>query len=220
MVGVHSTCEATRILVADHHTLFCECVSSLLRSQPHLEVVAEVRTAVAMVQQARDTLPDIVITNVMMDGIDGTQMLCHELPNTRVIALSEHIHAPLVSAMLRAGASAFVAKDHGLKELLHVVSAVLEGQTYLCPRVRQVIVDEHIHTCKSMGDSAAKALTLKEQNILRLIGDGKTAKEIGLALHMSAKTVDAHRRRLMDDLELASMADIVKYAIRHHLTTV
>lgn len=206
----------TRILLADDHTVVRRGFGLILSAQPDLEVVAEARNGKEAVQQAIATQPDVVIMDVSMpelNGIDGARRIVESVPRARVLALSMHRDAVYVREMLRAGARGYLVKDADDDALLDAVRAVARGEAYLSPSVADsVLTDYRRHVTNPLD-----LLTPREREVLQLVAEGKTNKEIALLLTLSVYTVDSHRSRLMEKLNLNSTGDLVRFAIRNGL---
>jgi DNA-binding NarL/FixJ family response regulator len=214
---------AVRILIADDHKILREGLRAMFGKQVEREIVGEAEDGVSAVRAARELRPDIIILDINMpemDGIEVTQRLLKELPETKIIALSMFAKRAYVTGMLEAGASGYVLKGGAFSELAKAVDMVLAGEVYLCPHAATILVDRYMERSGNDGScTSTMQLTDREQRVLRLLADGKTTKEMALLINMSSKTVDASRRQIMDKLELNSMADLVKYAIREGLTS-
>ena len=211
-----------RILLVDDHAILCAGLRSLLAGEPGLEVVGEApdgRTAVELVQRLT---PQIVVMDIGMpdlNGIDATSQIKRLSPQTKIIALSTHSDKRYVSGILKAGADGYVLKNDAFLELVRAVHAVLRGQTYLCPAVAGVVVTDYLNEHPAAAAAAPRALTEREREIVQLIAEGSNTKSVAARLHISPKTVETHRQRIMQKLEFQSVAELVKYAIREGLTS-
>jgi DNA-binding NarL/FixJ family response regulator len=215
-----------RLVLADDHTLFREGLQSLLERFPEVTVVGEAmngREAIAVVQS---TNPDIVLMDISMPGVDGleaTAALTRLCPKTHVIILSMHGIGRYAEEAMRAGAKGFLMKDVAAVELQEALHVVMRGETYLCRSVAQEVFNEyrqHLrgrHTSGEREPQDLLALPPRQRQILQLIAEGNTSKEIAARLHLSDKTVDVHRARLMQRLKLHDVAGLVRYAIHHGL---
>ncbi len=211
------------VLLADDHAMFRDGLRSLVSKLPEMEVVADAEDGRTAVRLARKLSPSIVIMDVGMpdlNGIEATRQIAAELPQVKVIILSMHSKKSFVTEAFTAGASGYVLKDCAFEELERAVHAVLGGQTYLSPQVAGALVTDYVER-RSSGDrsSTSPRLTPRESEVLQLLAEGKSTKEIAVCLHLSPKTVEMHRRKLMDKLGIDSIAILTKYAISEGLTS-
>lgn len=204
----------TRILLADDHTVVRKGIRMILSAQPDLEVVAEAKNGHEAVAEAERTLPDVVIMDVNMEGlngIEGARRIGDVSPRTRVLALSMHRDAVYVREMLRAGAKGYLVKDADDDALLDAVRAVARGEAYLSPSVADAVLTDY----RKHVTNPVDLLTAREREVLQLIAEGNTNKDIANQLNLSVYTVEAHRSRLMEKLNLHSTGDLVRFAIRN-----
>lgn len=210
-----------RILLADDHGIIRQGLRSLLEKQPDMQVVAEAedgRTALSLV---RELVPDIVVMDITMpnlNGVEATGQIVHEFPGVKVIALSIHSNRRFVADMLKAGASGYVLKECLFDELAQAIRTAAAGGTYLSPRITGVVVDDYVSRLSTGADSALTVLTAREREVLQLLAEGKSTKQIALGLHVSGKTIEANRRRVMEKLNAHSIAELTKYAVREGIT--
>ena len=207
-----------RVLLADDHTILRRGVRMLLESQPDMEVIGEAKTGREAIDEARRLTPDVVVMDISMpelNGIEGTRQICAELKNTKVIGLSMHSDAVYVREILRAGARGYLIKDSEDEDLLRAIRAVSRGEAFLSPAVSDaVLADYRKHVANPIDQ-----LTSREREILTMIADGKSNKEIATALNLSVYTVESHRGSVMEKLNLHNTGDIVRFAIRNGLTS-
>ena len=211
-----------RILLADDHGIVRNGLRSLLEKHPDMEVVAEATDGRMAIEMARELLPHVVLMDINManlNGVDATHRIVSEMPEVKVIALSMHSSRRYVSDMLKAGVSGYVLKDCVFDELAHAIRMVVSGQTYLSPRITGVVVEDYINRLPIPEKGASNLLTDRQREVLQLIAEGKSTKQIAQKLDISTKTVEANRRQIMLKLETDSVADLTKYAIREGLTT-
>jgi DNA-binding NarL/FixJ family response regulator len=212
----------TKVLIADDHQIVRQGLRLLLEKEPDLEVVAEAEDGRTTVRLARELKPGVIIMDVAMPGLNGieaTRQIISESPATKVIALSMYADRRFVVNMLKAGASGYLLKDCAFEELTRAIRAVLSHKTYLSPGVTDILVKD----CKlgaPMNEVSAYALlTPREREVLQLMAEGKSTAKIADQLHVSVKTVESHRQQLMQKLNLRSVAELTKYAIREGLTS-
>jgi len=210
------------ILLADDHKITRQGLRSLLDKQDDMEVVAEAEDGRTTVSLVRELLPDVVIMDVSMpdlNGMEATRQITGELPNVKIIALSMHSDELFVTEMLKSGASGYLLKDCAFEELERAIRAVVVGQRYLSPCISGVVVNGYLHRLSKTDFSGSEVLTDREREVLQLMAEGKSTKQIALKLHISIKTVETHRRQIMDKLDIHSVAELTKYAIRKGLTS-
>ena len=210
------------VLLADDHKIIRDGLRSLLSKQADMQVVAEASDGRSAVNLARELKPDIIVMDIAMpdlNGLEATRQILQDREaiggNVKIIALSMQADGPIVRRMLEAGAAAYLLKDCAFEELIKATRAVLAGKTYLSADITNVIV-------RDFANPSAKTtspLTAKEREVLQLIAEGKTTKEIAAALFVSVKTVETHRQHIMDKLDLHNVADLTRYAIREGVTT-
>jgi DNA-binding NarL/FixJ family response regulator len=211
-----------KILIADDHGVVRQGLRSLLEQQPDMEVVGEAEDGRKALELVRKIQPDIVIMDVSMpnlNGVGATSQILHEFPNIKVIALSMHSNTIYVGDMIKAGASGYVLKECLFGELVEAVRVVSKGGTYLSPLVVGIVVSDYVKRLTDVGSRPLETLTDREREVLQLIGEGKSTKEIALALHVSTKAVEANRRRIMEKLHSRTVADLVRWAMLGGLTT-
>ena len=215
---------AIRVLIADDHKIMLAGLRSLLEKQSDFEVVAEAENGRKAVQMTLKTKPDIVVMDVSMpdlNGIEATMQIIETLPQTRVIALSMHSDKRFVIGMLRAGASGYLLKDCASQELANAIYQVAAGKKYLSPEITGVVIDDFLLGGASEGvATAASLLSAREREVLQLIAEGWSTKQIASHLYVSIKTIETHRRQIMKKLDLHSISDLTKYAIREGLTSI
>jgi DNA-binding NarL/FixJ family response regulator len=194
----------------------------LIEKQPDIEVVADVDDGRRAIELVRELSPDVVIMDVTMPrlgGIEATRQITGEFPAVKVIALSIHSRRPFVADMLQAGAAGYILKECLFDELVQAIRAVSEGGRYLSPRITDVVVDDYVKRLSSGDESPLRSLTGREREVLQLVAEGKSTKEISMELHVSTKTIEANRRQIMEKLDIQSVAELTKYAIREGLTS-
>jgi DNA-binding NarL/FixJ family response regulator len=205
-----------RVVLADDHTLVRAGFRALLQNLAGIQVVAEAdngRDALRLVQTHQ---PDVVLMDIAMpelNGLEAAARLAEELPQVRVIILSMHANEEYVWQALHAGAAGYLLKDSGPAELEIAVRAVARGETYLSPPVSKQVVSDYVRRVAGEPGTLAR-LTPRQREILQLIAEGHTTKEIARMLNVSVKTVETHRAQLMERLDIHEIAGLVRYAIR------
>jgi DNA-binding NarL/FixJ family response regulator len=205
-----------RILLADDHAVVRQGFKMILSAQPDMEVMGEAANGREAVEIAAQGKPDIVVMDVAMpelNGIEATRRLLGELPHTRVIALSMHKDSVYVREVLRAGARGYLLKDSGAEDLVRAIRAVAGGESWLSPAVSNAVLDDYRRHVTDPID----LLTSREREVLQRLAEGKTNKEIAVILNLSVYTVDAHRGRIMEKLNLHSINELVRFAVRKGL---
>ena len=211
-----------RIILADDHTIVRHGLNKLIQQQEDMEVIAQAADGHSTIELTRELSPDMVIMDIGMpdlNGIDATQQIIREFPQVKVIGLSMHSGKKFVIEMLKAGASGYLLKDCALEELTTAIKAVASGKTYLSPSITDVVVENYVRHSKKKESSAFSLLSQREREVLQLMAEGKTTKQVGLKLHISPKTVEGHRLRIMEKLNMDSVAKLTKYAIQEGLTS-
>jgi DNA-binding NarL/FixJ family response regulator len=210
------------VLLVDDHAIIREGLRSLLEKQPDMEVLADTDEGRKAVDLVREISPDVVIMDVTMAGLNGieaTRLITSEFPEVKVIALSIHSQRRFIADMLSAGAAGYILKECLFDELVQAIQAVAVGGRYLSPRIADVVVDDYVKRLSTTVDSPLSALTGREREVLQLVAEGKSTKEIALELHVSTKTIEANRRQIMEKLDVHSVAELTKCAVREGLTT-
>jgi len=210
-----------RILLADDHRIIREGLRALIVGLQGLEVVAEAEDGRTAVRLARELKPDLIVMDIGMaelNGMEATRQIRAESPRAKVIALSMHSDARFVSEMLKAGASGYLLKDSAFEELARAIGVVAAGGTYLSPGITGVVVRDYVGRLGEARSEASAALTPREREVLQLVAEGHSTKEIAGKLGVSLKTVDTHRQQIMSKLGLHSVAELTKHAIREGLT--
>jgi len=211
-----------RIVVADDHKIMREGLKALIDKQPNMEVAAEAQDGLTATKLARKLLPHIIIMDIgmpEMNGIDATRQIVSENKDVKIVALSMHSDRRFVLEMLKAGASGYLLKDSAFEELVNAVHTVMDGQPYLSPRITDIIVKEYLYNLPRNEPSVFTILTAREREVLQHLAEGKSTKQIASTLNLSVKTVETHRQQIMDKLEIRTVAELTKYAIREGLTS-
>jgi DNA-binding NarL/FixJ family response regulator len=210
------------ILLADDHKIVREGIKALIEKQTDMEVIAETEDGRTTVQLALQLLPDVVIMDVGMpdmNGIEATRQIIANAPNIKIIALSMHSDRRFVAEMLKAGASGYLLKDCAFEELINAIHAVIANHTYLSPAIFDSVIKDYSHILSKEDLSVFSILTTREREVLQLLSEGKTTKEIASHLKISVKTVETYKQKIMNKLDIHSVAELTKYAIREGLTS-
>jgi DNA-binding NarL/FixJ family response regulator len=210
----------TRILLADDHSILKEGLKLLLQREPDFSVVGEASNGHEALDAARNLHPNVVIMDLSMpelNGIEATRMIHEAIPETRIIVLSAYSDRNRILEALRSGASGYVLKSAACEELVAAVRKVLAGETYLGERIQDAVAGDELHDGPPSKPRAR--LSDREREVLQLLAEGKAIKEAAAVLHLSTKTVETHRRSIMGKLNMYSIAELTKHAIREGLTT-
>lgn len=213
---------SVKIILADDHRIMREGLRALLEREAGIEVIAEADNGRTTVELSRELNPDVVVIDIGMpdlNGIDATRQIVSESPAVKVIALSMHSDRKFVREMLSAGASGYLLKDSAFEELGTALTTVLNNQTYLSPKIADTVVKDYLGKVEPKESKVSPALTKREREVLQLIAEGKTTKDIASQLYVSIKTIETHRKQIMDKVGLNSVAELTKYAIREGLTS-
>jgi len=211
-----------RVLLADDHALVRAGVRALLQNLDGVTVVAETGNGAEVLEFARAHRPDVVLLDISMPGLGGLEVsaqLRDALPEVRVVMLSMHANEEYVLQALRAGAAGYMLKDSATAELELALKAVMQGETYLSPPISKQVVEGYVQRVGAE-QTASDNLTPRQRQVLQLIAEGHSTKEIAHRLNLSVKTVETHRAQLMERLQIREIAGLVKYAIRHGLVTI
>lgn len=210
-----------RVLLADDHNIVREGLRSLLEKEPDIEVVAMADNGRTAVRLAGELKPDVAVLDIAMpemNGIEATRRINRENPEIRVLTLSMHSARRFVTEALSAGAKGYLLKDCASEELVRAIRTIAADETYLSPKVAGLIVKDYLKHSPVTTPSADSCLTNREREILQLIAEGESTKEIAFKLGVSIKTVETHRQQIMKKLNLNGVADLTRYAIREGLT--
>ena len=205
---------AIRVLLADDHRMVRQGFRLILQAQADMEVVGEAGDGLQAVERAGELQPDVIVMDVTMpelNGIEATRRIRDVAPHAHVLALSVHRDAVYVREIVRAGAEGYILKESADTELLAAVRAVAEGNSYLSPEVAGAVLKDY----RRQATSPLDVLSLREREILQLIAEGRTNKDIATRLSLSVYTVDGHRTRIMEKLGLHSIGELVRFAVRN-----
>ena len=211
-----------KVLIAEDHGVVRQGLRALIEEEPGIEVVGEAEDGLEVMELAEQSLPDVILMDITipnLNGVEATRYILESHPNIRIIALSVHFDKHFVMEMLRAGASGYVLKSYLFDEVLRALKTVAAGQHYLSPKITEIVLDDYIPLISKTEESSKEHLTSRERQVVQLLAEGKTTKQIARQLHVSPKTVDSNRRQVMKKLGISSVAELTKYAIREGLTS-
>jgi DNA-binding NarL/FixJ family response regulator len=214
----------TRVLVVDDHTIVRQGLRALLEGEPDMRVVGEASDGREAVRKTAALLPEVVVMDVSMprmNGLEATTRIVKEVPGVRVIALTMHDSEEYVYSLLMAGASGYLPKESAATDLVLAIRAVRQGGTYLHPAISMKVVGEFLkRPGRTLRSADADVLSPREREIVQLIAEGSTNKQIAALLGLSVKTIENHRTRIMEKLEIHNVAGLTRYAISRGITTV
>jgi two-component system response regulator NreC len=211
------------VLIADDHSIVRAGIRSLLESQNDFEVVGEASNGLEAIELATQLEPDVVLMDIVMGDLNGlvaTQEIKERVPAVHILALTMHDREEFFFAMLKAGALGYVLKGSEPNELLTAIEVVYRGQPFLSPSVTKAVLEDYLAQRADQPQSRYDGLTLREKEVLHLTAEGNTTREIANMLHLSVKTVEKHRAKVMHKLELQNLSELIKYAIRKGLIDV
>ena len=206
-----------RILIADDHALFRDGLKALVTAQTDMEVIGEADNGRAAWQKAKELIPNVVIMDVSMpemNGASATEMLRRDCPDVKILALTAYRDKSCLDQLLRSGASGYVLKLSAAEELIDAIRVVAGGEFYLDREMSESISSSYVRKQCQKGSTELKELTIREEEVMRLIAQGYSNKEIASQLTISVKTVETHKANLMEKLDLNSRTEIVRYAVR------
>lgn len=208
-----------RVLVVDDHAILRDGIRSILESQDDIIVIGEASDGVEALEYVKKLLPDIVLMDISMpkiNGLEATRLIKERFPNIKVLILTQHDNREYITPALQAGAAGYVLKRSGRREMLNALRQVYEQGAFLTGKVTQEVLQEYSHNGNN-GDGGELDLTEREDQVLHLIVDGKSNKEIALHLGISPKTVSVHRTNIMTKLNVQNTVDLIRFVTKHHL---
>lgn len=209
------------IVLADDHKLIRECISSTISKRSSLKVIGETESGNTAVEMCVRERPDIAILDITMEGlngIDSAKKISARAPQTKVIILSMHSDKTHIIKAFEAGARGYLLKSCALEELIGAINTVFDNKRYISPSISNILLEDFIASLNAKNISCWSILTQKEREVLQLIAGGKSTKEISLKIGACVKTVETHRQNIMNKLDLHSVAELTKYAVREGLT--
>lgn len=210
------------ILLAEDHQIMREGLRVMLAKQSGMEVIGEAADGRSAVRLAKELSPDVVIMDISMpdlNGIEATRHITAESKGTKVLALSMHSGRKIVAEMLKAGASGYVLKGCAFTSLCNAIRTVVAGQIYLSQGITDVVVEDYVRHLSADEPPFHATLPPRERETLQLLAEGKSTKQIAAILHVSVKTIETYRRQIMNRLNMHSLPELTKYAIREGLTS-
>jgi DNA-binding NarL/FixJ family response regulator len=209
-----------QILLADDHEVVRKGLRALLEAQPGWKVIAEATDGRDAVEKAKDMHPDVAIVDIGMpslNGLEATRQIVKKAPRTRVLVLTMHDTNPLIQQVVKAGARGYVLKSDVASDLVSAVEALCRDQTFFTSKVSQIILDRYVGKADGVanGPDEDSPLTPREREIVQLLAEGKSSKEVASVLGISVKTAETHRINLMRKLDCHSVAEVVRYAVRN-----
>ncbi|MEW6002608.1 MAG: response regulator transcription factor [Nitrospirota bacterium] len=211
-----------KVMLADDHKIVREGLRKLLEKYPDIQVIAEAEDGRKAMQFCKELLPDVLIMDIAMPGLNGieaTRQIVAENQGIKVIALSMHSDRRFVMEMLKAGALGYLLKDCAFEEMVQAIRSVTRNRTYLSPMLTDTVIKDYVRLFSKNEFSVFSILTPREREVLQLLSEGKTTRQIAIDLKVSVKTVETYRQRIMDKLGIYSIAGLTKYAIREGLTS-
>ncbi len=214
--------DKTKIFIADDHHIVREGLKTLLERSPRLRIVGEASDGLSAVKQIKVTAPDVVILDIGMPGLNGievTRKIIEAHPQTRVVILSMHSSKQFLFEAFKAGARGYILKECLFEELIQAIQTVMQGKIYLGSTMTDTIIKDYISSAENNA-SAFTLLSPKEREVLQMLAEGCNTKAIAAQLNVSVKTIESRRLQLMEKLNLRSVAELTKYAIREGITSV
>lgn len=210
-----------RILVVDDHDVVCAGIRALTHAISGTEIVGEAANGRTAISQARLLVPDIVLMDIVLpelNGVDAGRQILAQGAGIKLVALSARDDRHMVIEALQAGFSGFLTKRSVCADLEPALRAVGDGKTFLSPQLQQVVISDYVHSLSGKPLPAPSPLTARERQVLRLVAEGLTSKEISKQLEVASKTVETHRVQIKKKLNIRSVAGLTKYAVRHGIT--
>ena len=212
-----------KVLLVDDHEIMREGLCALLKKHDEIEIIGQASDGRNAVIKVDKLLPDVVVMDIGMpnlNGIEATKQMKAKKPDVKVMALSTHSDGPTIAKMLKAGATGYILKDSAFTELVDGIKTMADDKTFLCSKISKVVFGDYVKMLTNPKWAKGDGLTSREREVLQLVAEGYTTKEIAPVLHVSVKTVDSHREHIMEKLNIHNIAGLTKYAIKEGLTYV
>jgi DNA-binding NarL/FixJ family response regulator len=210
-----------KVLLADDHQMLIDGLRPLLDRQRNIEVVGVARDGQEAAELARDQNPDIILLDISMprlNGVDAARRILREQPHIKIVMLSMHDDRRFINESLRVGARGYILKESAASEVIEAIHAVQKGALFFSRSVRDQVLRDYVEGVRGSDDATASPLSSREREVLQILTEGKSTKDAAALLNVSVKTIESHRKQIMDKLDLHSMAELTKYAIREGLT--
>lgn len=212
-----------RVLLVEDHTIVRKGLRSLLDGEAGIEVIGEAEDGREAIKKVQQLLPDVVLMDITMpalSGLEATRQIKKRFPEIKVLILTMHAAGEYIFQILRAGASGYVVKQAAPAELVSAIQAVHRGESFLSPSISRKVIEEYIRQAEAVAEKDSyDQLTPREREVLQLVAEGRSNREIAKLLHVSIKTVETHRAHLMNKLDIHSTAELTQYAIRKGVIT-
>ena len=211
-----------KIIIADDHKIVRDGITSLLEREKDIEVIGSVDNGRAAYNLAKECKPDVVIMDIFMEGLNGilaTKQITTDMPGSKILILSMFSEKKYVHEAFQAGAMGYLLKDCAYEELAKAIRALYKNQNYLSQKITNLMVENFVHKGVDLASSACAELSIREKEVLQLIAEGVSTKDIAKSLHVSIKTVESHRKKIMDKLDIHTVAGLTKYALREGLVS-
>ena len=212
-----------KVLIVDDHQIMREGLRYMFEKESDIEVISEAENGRQALQMATKMNPDVIIMDINMpdmNGTEATKRILKDAPWIKIVALSMHSDRVFVAEMLKAGAYGYLLKDCSRNDILNAIRAVYKNKRYLGPEITGIVLEDYVQRINTEDNLEAALLTSKEREILQLIAEGNTSKQIASNLNIALKTVESHRVNIMNKLDIHNIADLTKFAIRHRITQV
>ncbi len=212
-----------RIIIADDHQMFREGLVAMLETQGEFNVIGQAENGREIITLANETNPDVVIMDISMpelNGIEATKQIHKEMPEIKVIALSMHNDKRFITRALGAGAQGYILKECAFDELSDAIHTIMSNQIYLSKTITSIVIKDYLEKIDVASNvKTVGVLSARENEVLQLIAEGKSSKEIASDMYLSIKTIETYRKHIMDKLEIHTVAELTKYAISEGLTS-